>query len=152
MAAPFRFYKIGEANAEIERLTAENISLNGRISAMESNPGEAVANAEKAIAEKDAEISRVKSESDRLAKQISDNASDLKTANDKLAAMPAEIENAASLKAKEIAAAQGIPPVKDTPPANPKANSAKIDPTLKGIEKAYAAHAAATANDPAYAK
>lgn len=150
MAASFKFFKIGEANSEIDRLTAENATLQGRITALEANPGEVVANVEKTLAEKDAEIAKHRADVDRLSKENEAHAAKLKETAAKIEGIDAEIDKRASAKALVITAAQGQPPLKGSGSQNPAANKTAIDPKLTGLEKAYAAHSAQTANDPQY--
>lgn len=145
--AEFKFFNIGKANAEITRLETELAGVRAELATAKENATAIEASAEGAQAEltqakadlvtakasiaslngtitaKDTELAGVKAE--------------LKTANEKIAAPAGTIQQAAAVKAAEITAAQGQPPVKVTPPESPAGN--KEASGLKGFEKVQAA-------------
>ncbi len=108
MAEEFQFWRIGEARAEIKRLETLNASLQAKITALESNPGEIVAEAEKAVAERDSKIISLKAETDRLAAESAKQAKIISDNATRIAGLDSEIETKASARAAAIASSQAF--------------------------------------------
>jgi len=143
----FKFFNIGKANAEVDRLEAEVARLTSELQSAQENAGAVEKGAEelrsslleasKANATKDAEIARLNGLVAGKDTELATTKAELAKANEKLANPSAQIQQAASVKAAEITAAQGQPPVKASPVENPSKQEAK--PELKGFAKARAA-------------
>lgn len=140
----YKFYNIGKANAEIERLENELKSEKEKVSALESNEPEALAAAqgelanlktklaqtESDLATAKQSIQTVSTERDKLAAKATKLEADL-------AASTANVDAEASRKALEITATQGQPPVETKPTAEPAKPETKTE--LKGLDKVRAA-------------
>lgn len=129
MGQQYRWFKIGEANAEIERLEKALLSAEGKISAAESNDSEIAEQATALRKDRDA----LKSENDLLKGQIStltterDTArAEAKTAKDNADKATSDFEGKVKAEAAKVAvdivASQGVKqPLKAEPADNPGA-------------------------------
>lgn len=144
--AAYKFFNIGKANAEIDRLAAENTELQTRLKAAEENAAEVakapeqltadLATARQSIASLTAQIDTIKRDSASASARADASDAALKSEKESKAG---EIAKAASAKAMEITASQGQPPLAGSPPENPGAQSKIVDPKLKGRERVAAA-------------
>jgi SMC interacting uncharacterized protein involved in chromosome segregation len=149
--AAFKFFNIGKANQEIERLNAELTKVSAERdearAAVEGNNSEAVSAGEelqvkldmanKSIETITAENAQLKDASAKHATELAGVKAELETAKATIAGEPERITKAAATKAAEITSAQGQEPIKTSPvtsPAGGKENSG-----LKGIAKVQAA-------------
>jgi peptidoglycan hydrolase CwlO-like protein len=127
----YKFLFIGKANAEIERLTAENSKLTAERdeakSALEANHGELAKQCEElqgqvttqtlAATEASAKVTALEGE-------LAGVKTELAAARDKLANPSAEIVKIASAKAAAITGAQGQPPLAVVPSGTPAGGAA----------------------------
>lgn len=110
MGKPYRWFKIGEANAEIERLETELSNATIKLQEVASNDSDIANQAaalqkeneslKKQIEELNAQVSSSKSEADKAKADFAD----------KEKGMAGEIEKQAALKAASINANLGVPP------------------------------------------
>lgn len=136
--ANYRFFKISEANSEIDRLTAELEKSQTALKQEQKKAADLQASVEElgeqSKATTSAEVTNLKAmlaaAEERATKaeaSLADTQKQLAEANKKVEALPGEIEKVASIKAREITAAQGQPAVPDKPATtaattgNPKA-------------------------------
>lgn len=151
MAATYRFYKIGDANAEIEKLTKERDDLKSRAEAAESNADEIAKQAEaskdasKSIADITKERDDWKAKHDAEVKAHSETKAGLEKAQTELAGVPEKIKIEASKQAQQIFASLGQPPIQTAPSAAPAAPQKTDISQLKGLAKVRAAFEAQAA-------
>ena len=153
MPAAYKFFNIGKANEEIDRLESLVASLTTQVETLKGNDSEIAAAAEKVkgeLATASAKIVQLESDLGTARQTIStvtaarDKAeTDLKEANAKLANPEQRIKEAASVHAAEITARLGQPPVVAAPTTAPGGNEAKT-----WAEKAVAAAEAKAAQRP----
>lgn len=146
--AAFKFFNIGKANAEIERLEAELTKSQSETKAAQENAGEVEASAEASVKELEKAKTDLKVAQDQVAakdlqiaakdSEIATVKAELKAANEKIANPSAQIIQLASHKAAEITAAQGQPPVKVQTNENPAAAGNEPN-NLIGLAKVQAA-------------
>lgn len=146
----FKFFSIGKANEEIDKLESSLAELTRERDALKENSAAIETDAENVKSElASAGAKAVQLESDLATARQSITSltverdaavSAQKAAEAKLANPSAQIKEAAALQALEITAKLGQPPVTSAPPpapANPGAG-------LKGLDLAIAVHRAAT--------
>ncbi len=104
------------------------------------------------LATTETELTASRKSVSELTAKVSEQAARLIELEAKVATHASELEAKASAKALEIAAAQGIPAIKTPAVEDPAKVAPKIDPALKGLAKAYAAHALSTAGNPVYTR
>lgn len=141
-----KFFQIGKANEEIDRLNAELAKVTAERDALTGNDSTIAAEAEKVkgeLAAASAKIVQLESDLATARQSISSLKetnlkveSDLHAAQAKLANPEARIKEAAAVQAAEITAKLGQPPVVAAPPANPAQPEKKA---LKGRERHLAA-------------
>lgn len=139
--ATFKFFNIGKANAEIERLEAELTKSQAETKAAKDNAAEVETAAEATSAELTKVRIDLKAAQDQVAAkdaEVAKVSAELKDAKEKLANPSAQVKEIASHKAAEITAAQGQPPVKVPAVENPAA-PAKEKNNLSGFAKVQAA-------------
>lgn len=132
----FKFISILKANAEITRLETELDAANTRLTEMADNEPEALAavqaelkNANDKLAQTGSDLTTAKTSFESLAKTNAE----LTAKVAELEAKAVEVDKAASAKALEIAAAQGIPPVEAKPAVDPT-TQAQPAAKLHGLE------------------
>jgi len=136
MAKNYRWFKISEANAEIERLETE-------LAAAKASAASASSENEAVIAE---EATKLKSEVDKLSGQVSaltsqvsqlstDKAkleNDLAAAQTAVTEFEAKVEARAAEKAAAITASLGVPPAPSNPAGGQRLNfAARLDALIK---------------------
>ncbi len=141
-----KFFQIGKANEEIDRLELANAELTRQIEAFKGNDSEVVAAAEKIKGELAASGAKVvQLESDLATARLSITSltgerdaarTELATANGKLANPDQRIKDAAAVQAAQITASLGQPPVTAQPAVNP---AAPANPEVKGRDRFLAA-------------
>lgn len=151
--ANFKFFNIGQANAEIERLDTENKRLAGELAGTQENAKAVEASATEAqskIKQAEADVTTARQTISSMTSQIATAQADLakaaKERDDAKAIIEkpdGEIARRASVKAAEITAAQGQPPIASAPAANP---AAPAKPAMTGLAKVEAAFAAQLTN------
>ncbi len=114
----YKFLFIGKANAEIERLTAENAKLTTERdeakTALEANQSELATQCEDLqgqVTTATAAADAAKAKVTALEGELASTKAELQAAKDRIANPPAEIVKIASAKAAEITQAQGQPPI-----------------------------------------
>jgi chromosome segregation ATPase len=143
MAREFRFYKISEANTEIARLDSKVADLEAKLTSAASTDPELAEQADSIRKDRDS----IKAENDSLKAQISTltqerdsaRAEAVKAKTDAEAhckEFDEKVKTAAARGAVTITAAQGQPPIAQTPAATPAAEPAK--PILTGLAKVQA--------------
>lgn len=144
MAANYRFFKIADANAEIDRLTNDNSALKQRAEAAEQNAADVAEQAEKARKETEGSPNIQKLLDDEKAahtetrKQLEKATADLKAAKDEAAALPEKIKTEGAKEAQKIMASLGQPPIQTRPAENPAATQKTDLSQLTGLEKTKA--------------
>jgi chromosome segregation ATPase len=157
----FKFLRIGAANAEIEKLAADNAALakerDELRATIESNASETTKAAEelqKQVAAQAESLASLTAERDGLKAELDSTKERLTEAEEQLANPAAQIVKIASTRAAEITASQGQPPLQTAPagPAGASPNSVEdlmgqiqaiSDPTARTMF--YRKHAAAFA-------
>lgn len=110
----FKFFNIGKANEEIDKLEASVAQLTAERDAIRGNTGQVEAAAEKlksGLAAADAKIVQLESELSTARTAGTSLTAELSAANAKLANPDERIKEAASIQAAEITAKLGQPPV-----------------------------------------
>lgn len=151
MAEKYTFFKIGEANAEIkrlsgevERLTAELGKSVERADAAEKNAEEVGAQAKEAI-QNAGEAVNLRKELDSEKKAHQETQGKLAIAEKEVAALPEKIKSEGSKEAQRIMASFGHAPVKQPAsenPANPKPASGATG--FNRVMEAFKAQSAST--------
>ena len=127
MAKEFRFFKIGEANAEIARLEAELSALK---SGQSDNDSEIAKQAEAIKADRDsikAQLDAEKALNIKAVETIASKDSEIAALKQAQADFDKKVEAMASAKAQQISASQGVPPVTSTPATNPADSKPKSE-------------------------
>lgn len=128
MAATFRFYKIGEANAEIARLEAELTKATARISELEGGTTGNEAELSKQLTERDQQITKLTSENAALK-------AEKEAAEKKAKAAEENTDKKAAEKAIDLVASTGLPkPLAVKPTEDPAATAPKAA-DLKGRDR-----------------
>jgi chromosome segregation ATPase len=112
--AEYKFFNIGKANAEIERLTAELETVKAESVQSKQHAEEVEKAAEgiqAALVQAKADLETAKASVSTLTARAEKAESDFKSAQDKIANPDAQIVQIASRKALQITQAQGQPPV-----------------------------------------
>lgn len=138
-----RFFQIGKANEEIDRLAAELAKVTSERDALQGNDSTIAAEAEKVKGELaaanakavqlDADLATAKQTISTLTEGKAKAEADLKAAQESIADPAGTIQKLAAVKAQEIAAGQGIP-IKQLPA--PGADSKQE--TLESVREAMA--------------
>jgi len=142
--ATFKFYKIGEANAEITRLEGEVTRLEVELNSANSNANEIAADAQatqKEFDEAKTELAAVKQratpdadQAEKVKMLTEENEklkTELKALQDTINSPDGEIETRSAAKAQHIAAGQGIPPLRQN--ADKSANKGDLAAQLAAI-------------------
>lgn len=139
--AQYKFWNIGEANTEIDRLTAEVSALNQKLAVLPESTQVAsdLATAKQTIATLSTELDSVKAD----VKAAAEAQSKLEKGHaEELKKIEASVESRAASKAAAIVAGQGLSqPLNQSPPTG--LVDKKDFTHLKGLERAQAAHNAA---------
>lgn len=133
--ASYKFFSVGKANAEIERLEVELAKSQSEAKEASDNASEVVTAAEASQAtwkQASADLETSKTSISSLTARAEKAEAALKVATEQLASPPAQIQTAAALKAAEITSAQGQPPIKVTTPENLTGEN-KATSGLKGL-------------------
>ena len=137
----FKFWNVGEANAEIDRLETENEQLKAKPVTVTENPKLVadLATANQSVAtlatERDAANTALAAERENQTKLMAAHAKALQD-------IEASVEARASSKALTIVASQGVPPLANKPNASPATPDKKDFSTLRGLDRAIAAQQA----------
>lgn len=138
----FKFLKIGNANAEIDRLNAELAKVtkerDDAIAATSENSSEVVKEAEKLQGElttAQASIATLTSERDAAVSQIAGKDAEIKALNEKLAAKDGEVQIKVAQQVQNVQASLGAPPI--PAPATKTGNTNGAVP-LTGMAKVLA--------------
>lgn len=121
----YKFFNIGKANEEIERLEKDNAALTQQLKDARENADLVARNADELRAEharQSEELATAKTDLKASGEKVTKLEADLKTAQDIIAKPDGEIHRLASLRAQEITAGLGIKPVQLTP-ANPNSDA-----------------------------
>ncbi len=146
MADKYRFYAIAEANKEITRLEALVAERDTTLTAAQ----ERISALEKVNSDPSAELIQSRADLGTARQTIGTLESRVKTLEADAVTIKADADKAkagaakqASIKAAEITAGQGQPPIAANPTSTPANTKASDVSKLKGLEKAIAAHKAA---------
>lgn len=116
----YKFFNIGKANAEIDRLEAELVTAKESAKAAAENAAEVEKDAEKVsteLTQARADLATAKQTISTATARAEKAEADLKVANDKLANPGEQIKIKASQEAQKITAGQGQPPIESKTPA-----------------------------------
>lgn len=146
----YRFFEISKANEEINRLDSIVADRDKALTEAQSKISELEKKAESnagGSSDVEAENAKLKTRISELEKDLAASKAetaaakaDLATAREDAVKAKTEADKQASIKAAEITAGQGQPPVELKPSETP-AKSAKVDiSNLTGLDRAIAAH------------
>lgn len=140
-----KFYEIGKANAEIDRLMAEGAALTAENSALKETILTTVTESERLEKELAESKTQLGAMGKQLAAEQTKAAQQAESAAANLKVIQASTEQIASAKALEITQAQGIPPVVINPTEIPgkTSNAANLrghDRVVAAIEAQLAEH------------
>ena len=136
-----KFFQIAQADAEIERLTAEGETLRVSMVAAKANDENHVSlirDAASKIASLEADLAAAQLSVGTLTASLATEKAAKETAEGKIAGVEADVEKRASAKAAAIVAAQGVPPVATKGNPNPAGTKSDFS-ELFGIAKVEAA-------------
>jgi len=143
----YKFFNIGKANEEIDKLEAAVAKLTAERDAIKDNDSTIAAEAEKLktrlasadakVVQLDADLATARQSISSLTTERDAARSELATANAALANPEQRIKEAASVQAAQITASLGQPPIAAQPAAPPNPSAG-----LTGLERAIAAHKA----------
>ena len=142
----FKFFNIGQANAEIERLETENKNVVQQMTVLQDNAAAVEKRAvqlEADLATAKQTLSTVQTAFDKRAVEFATVVKERDEALATIAKPDGEIARQASIKAVAITAAQGQPPIAAAPVVNPAIPTV---PALTGLIKVEAAFKAGLAN------
>ncbi|HWN95015.1 MAG TPA: hypothetical protein VNT99_08280 [Methylomirabilota bacterium] len=149
--ATFKFFNIGKANEEISRLETENARITADALTSTQNSAaveERATQLSHDLATATQSIGSLSAQVTTLNQSVTDITADRDALAAKLANPSAQIVALAAVKAGEVAAAQGIPPIAIAVVPDPTAVAKASVTNLSGLEKAIAAHKLATQKQP----
>lgn len=143
--ANYRFFKISEANAEIDRLTSELQATKKSLEDAKASLDEVADKFSAAAVEQEKKLeeatAKAGGDSERVAKletELSEAKKQLTDANAKLEGFDKRVEESASAKALQITAAQGQAPLPDVPADAPKTEASASLTGLAKVEAIFA--------------